>query len=139
MNKGSIRYPGIKSIYAIPAKNFINQNQFNDSNKIDITLDTGILEISEKDSEKGNATEEYNISAKIAGISPDMIANFEIDKKYVLKVEFFYDHDVLIIGSRNFPAVITIESTTGQTGGNFIGREISFTCLFPTTRRKHVK
>ena len=139
MNKGSIRYPGIKSIYAIPAKNFINQNQFNDSNKIDITLDTGILEISEKDSEKGNAIEEYNISAKIAGISPDMIANVGLDKKFVLKVDFFYSPDILIIGSKNFPAVLIIESSTGETAGNFIGREISFTCLFPTTRRKHVR
>lgn len=131
--KGTTRYPGVRTINAINASSYINRSQFNSTNQINVSLDTSMLEMVTTDDDNGNAIEEYTFTGKVAGISPALLE--PIEKKYVLKVTFYYSNDVMYIGSKDFPAILNIKKTTGQTGGNFIGGEINFNCQYPSVRR----
>lgn len=132
MERGSVRYPGVRAIHAIPANNFTNNLDFNASNVDQITLDTGLLEVSTFDDDNGISMEEYTITGKIAGLSSNKSI---LNKKFVLLVEFYYDTTKMYIGTKQYPAILSIKASTGQTGGNFIGSEINYHCLFPSVRK----
>lgn len=131
--KGTTRYPGIKTINAVKASVFTSYSQFDPTNRIDVTMDTSMLEINSGEDDSGNAIEEHILTGKVAGISPGIAKS--IEKRFILKVTFYYSEDVMYIGSRDFPAILNIKETTGQTGGNFVGSDITFNCQYPSVRK----
>lgn len=133
MEKGAVQYPGVKTVYAVEANNYVNDSSFTQSTIDKITLDSSMLEISTFDDENGISMDEYTITGKIAGISSNKPAL--INKKFVLKIDFYYNDTVMKIGTKQYPAILSIKSSTGQTGGNFIGSEITYNCKFPTVRK----